>query len=402
VGVRLAIRSILLVALACGFASPELARAEEADDYTCRSRLSKDSVAILDSWVNARIRETIEDANRRTRGGCDVSCFFSEMRGRVGGSYPHPITLIPHSRLGGWINDQKEIERCHLRFRETIYGAKAYNQPWLYPFNHRIIFVADSIRLAGRTVGLDKIDHFIREGLDHWRSIANGESADIAASVAREMGPPRKQFSWTEYGLKGLSLTGVVSYADIAAGYSGYRFWDELLSLRRPESYVAYDAATHTYSQLRTFTFADYVNDAWDEGINYSFFDPPLGKQVAEALKQRSLTMPVSDCRHLAELPQASLYVNPGCLASRSAGVTPVAIRRVAAALQPIARLWKPRMPIVQKTTVSDASPARTSGSGMCGRVGVMAPRMPSDTYTSGLTRTRYFMIGTADRPCHG
>jgi hypothetical protein len=316
--VRRAIRPILLVALACGVFWPGLAQAEEADNYTCRSRLTRDSLAILDVWINQKIQETIDEINRRTGGGCDAACLFSGLRGRVGASYPHPVTLIPHSRFGRWINDRKDIDRCHLKFGETIYGAKAYNQVWLYPFYGRIIFVADSIRLAGRTVGLDKIDHFIREGLDHWRSIADGTSADIAASVAREMGPEKKQFAWTEYGLKGMSLTGVVAYADIAAGYFGYRFWDELLSLEQPGSYVAYDADSGRYSQRRQFTFADYVNDAWDEGINYSLFDPKLGKQVAEALKQRSLTMPVSDCRPLATLPQAALYVNPACLAARA------------------------------------------------------------------------------------
>jgi hypothetical protein len=292
------------------------ARAEEADDLTCRSRLSKDAVQILDSWVNAKIRETIDDANRRGGAGCDRACLYGELRSNVGGSYPNPVTMIPHSRFGGWVNDQKTIERCHLKFGETIYGAKSYNLPWMYPFNGRIIFIADSIRLAGRTVGLDKIDHFIREGLDHWRNINERSGGDIAASMAREVGSPGSHFAWTESGVKGMSLTGVFAYADLAAGFYGYRFWDELLSLGRPDSYVVYDAATRRYSQRRPFTFADYVNDAWDEGINYSAFDPKLAKEVEAALKKRALTLPVSDCHGLAKLPQAQLYVNPACLPS--------------------------------------------------------------------------------------
>jgi hypothetical protein len=311
--------------LAAGLVRP--AFAEEADDLTCRSRLSKDAVLILDGWINARIRQAIDDANRRGGSGCDAACLFAELRSRVGGSYPNPVTMIPHSRFGGWINDQKTVERCHLKFRETIYGAKSYNLPWMYPFNGRIIFVADSIRLAGRTVGLDKIDHFIREGLDHWRTI-DERGGDIAASVALEVGSPGRHLAWTESGVKGMSLTGVFAYADLAAGYYGYRFWEELLSIDRPDSYVAYDAASRHYSQRRPFTFAAYVNDSWDEGINYSKFDESLAKEVAVALKQRSLTLPVSDCRGLAQLPQAPLYVNPACLppahgatAPRPAGV---------------------------------------------------------------------------------
>ena len=239
---------LIAVVLAAGVAGP--VSAEEADDLTCRSRVSKDALAILDSWVNARIRETIEDANRRGGAGCDAACLFADLRGSVGASYPNPVTMIPHSRFGGWINDQKNLDRCHLKFSETIYGAKSYNLPWMLPFNGRIIFVADSIRLSGRTVGLDKIDHFIREGLDHWRTV-DEHGGDIAASVALEVGAPGKRFAWTESGVKGMALTGVFAYADLAAGYYGYRFWDDLLSIGRPDSYVAYDAAARRYAQRR-------------------------------------------------------------------------------------------------------------------------------------------------------
>jgi hypothetical protein len=324
---RTAVRVSVLAAMVLSLGLSGVARAEEADDYSCRGRLSKDATAILDSWVNAKIRETLDDANRRNLNGkgCDAACLFAELRGSVGGSYPHPVTMIPHSRFGRWINDQKNIERCHLKFSETIYGAKSYNLPWMFPFNSRIIFVVDSIRLGGRTVGLDKIDHFIREGLDHWRTI-DEHGGDIAASMAREVGSPGSHFAWTENGVKGLSLTGVFAYADLAAGYSGYRFWDELLSIGRPESYVAYDAETRRYSQLRPFTFGNYVNDAWDEGINYPKLDPDLAKEVAAALKKRGFTMPLSDCRGLAQLPQAQLYVNPGCLPPPAAAAPPAGV----------------------------------------------------------------------------
>lgn len=313
---RAAASRFLLAVLTLVVGAAGLARAEEADNLTCRSRLSRDAVAVLDGWVNARIQDAIDEANRR--GGCDEACLFAALRDAVGASYPHAVTRIPHSRFTEWIDRQPTIDRCHLKFGDTIYGAKPYNQVWLYPVNGRIIFVVDSIRLAGRTVGLDKIDHFIREGLDHWRAIHEQGVPGIAESVAREMGPAKKQFTWTEYGLKGLSLTGVLAYADIAAGYDGYRFWDDVLSLDAPGSYVAYDADVRRYRPRRPFTFADYVTDAWDEGLNYSTFDPPLGRQVAAVIAKRGLTLPVRDCRYLAALPQAELYVNPGCLPARS------------------------------------------------------------------------------------
>ena len=49
-----------------------------------------------------------------------------------------------------------------------------------------------------------------------------------------------------------------------------------------------------------------------------------------------------------------------------------------------------------------DDGPEATATIGMCGSDGVRTARIPSDTYTRGLIRTRYFMIGTADSPCQG
>lgn len=289
------------------------ARGDETDNFTCRGRLSVDAQPVLDAWVDARIQESIARANRRGRAACDAACLVAELQRQVGGSTPHPLTLIPHSRFERWIDGQPQVERCHLALAETIYGARPYNQPWLFPFLGRVILVSDSILLSGHVVGLDKINHFIREGLAHWRHVNRGED-DIASSIAREWGPPHRQFRWTEYGLKGLSLPGVLSYADVAAGYAGFRFWSDLLSLDGPESYVAYDAELRRYTQPRAFRFDKYVNDAWDEAINVSEFQPALAREVQAALRQRGLTSPAADCRSLGALPDASLYVNPACL----------------------------------------------------------------------------------------
>jgi hypothetical protein len=219
------------------------------------------------------------------------------------------------------VSDLPDLDRCHLPFRETIYGARAYNRPWMYPFHRRIIFVADSIRLTGRVVGLDKMNHFIREGLVHWRAV-NERGATIASDIARELGSPTQHAAWTEQGLKGVALTGVLAYADLAASYCGFRFWSDLLAVGGPQSFVEFDRTAGRLRQARTFSFAAYVNDAWDETINRSKLDVKLRQEVEAAIRKRGLS-PGGDCRHLAGLPDAALYVNPECLAEGAGGTTP-------------------------------------------------------------------------------
>ena len=290
--------------------------ADETDNFTCRSRPMRDALEQLDRLMNARIREAVARANDRAGNRCDAACFErlarDELREKIGGSYRPLPTLIPHATFMKSVSDLPDLDRCHLRFSETIYGARAYNRPWMYPFHRRIIFVADSIRLAGRVVGLDKMNHFIREGLEHWRAV-NEQGATIASDLARELGTPTRHAAWTEQGLKGVGLTGVLAYADLAASYSGFRFWSDLLTLERPQSFVEVDPVGGRLRQARVFTFATYVNDAWDETINRSKLDAKLRQEVEATLRRRGLS-PGSDCRHLAALPDARLYVNPECL----------------------------------------------------------------------------------------
>ena len=109
-----------------------------------------------------------------------------------------------------------------------------------------------------------------------------------------------------------MSLTGVFSYADLAAGYAGYRFWTDLLSVGGAGSLVA-GGTSPGFVLQRRFSFSSYVTDAWDEAINCSTFHPDLGKEVVVALEKRGLRCPVTACHHLAALPDAPLYVNPAC-----------------------------------------------------------------------------------------
>ena len=301
---------ILVTAIIVG--APAVAAADETDNFTCRARLRRDSLEALDRIMNARIAQVVKRANAKG-AACDGACLVRALQREIGGSYRHPLTLVPHARIEKWMKESRDIERCRLAFGDSIYGARPYNQPWLFPFTGRIILLADSIRLANTVVGIDKVNHFIREGHAHWREMQR-ESATIDDVMRAELGKPGRQFRWNEYGLKGWSLTGVLAYADLAASYSGYRFWSALLEMDTPASYIVREPGTGRFVVRRPFTFADYVNDAWDEGINCSEFQSGLAKEVSAALKQRGLACPASDTNGLGALPDAPLYVNPRLL----------------------------------------------------------------------------------------
>lgn len=301
--------------LAVSIVIPGPAFADETDNFTCRLRVLRDSLSALDAIMNARIQNTLARVNQRSER-CDETCLVRELQADIGGAYRHPLTGIPHSRFERWIGERNDVDRCRIAFGNSIYGARPYNQPWLFPFTGRIILIADSVRVDGHLIGIDKINHFIREGLSHWKA-SREPGASITAVMRKELGSPGHQFRWSEYGLKGWSLTGVLAYSDLAASYSGYRFWSDLSLIGGPSSYVARDVASGQFVARRPFTFAAYINDAWDESVNCSEFQSGLAKQVASALAKRQMTCPVSNASSLSGLPDGQLYVNPKILAGR-------------------------------------------------------------------------------------
>jgi hypothetical protein len=294
--------------------------ADETDNFTCRSRPLRDAMPLADALVNAEIAAAVARANARGPV-CDAGCLARALQDGVGANVRQRLTGIPHARLARLIERHPDVDRCHLDFRTSIYGARPYHRPWLLPFLGRVIWLADSIRLADRIVGLDKINHFLREGLAHWR-LVDDAGVDLPTVMARELGSEWRRWSLTERGLKGASLTGVLAYADLAASYAGYRFWRDLLAADQPDAFVVRDENTQRFVTRRRFTFAEYVTDAWDEAVNCSAMRPRLAREVTAALSRRGVTCPIADCASLAALPDARLYVNPGCLAQAEARVT--------------------------------------------------------------------------------
>lgn len=109
-------------------------------------------------------------------------------------------------------------------------------------------------------IGVDKLGHFMAEGYGYYqRAIEPGGS--------NWMLPSNGGIS-TENTYFGLHVSGVKSFADLSANFSGYQFWASILDGQNP-----YYGCNHgEFVKLRQFDWADYVTDAWDEGINCSQF----------------------------------------------------------------------------------------------------------------------------------
>jgi hypothetical protein len=141
------------------------------------------------------------------------------------------------------------------------------------------------------------------QGLDYFKRV-QVDGADLDHVLRFEHG---------EDGIWGLGATGVKSFSDMATNYAGYRFWSSLYQGAEP--YVRCEE-DRRWVKGRSFTWADYVTDAWDEAINCSEMVPSLSARVQQNTAKLGLACPIDPlrCFALSRLEKAEFYVNPFCL----------------------------------------------------------------------------------------
>ncbi len=274
----------LLLALVGG-----TAHAYEVDNFTGRDRPVSDSLQVLDGRVNAILRKAAKKANQESPFRCNRVLLRSQVLRWV---RPDPISFLEL-----WATFSDEIDRIEVARSQSVYsGARLGESPAIW-----LAGIGQSFKLDGKIVGTDKLGHFFMQGFGYFKEVEDGKTIDQV--VRAEHG---------EDGIFGLTTTGVMSYADMAANYSGYTFWKELYAGEKP--YFRCEEGKG-WVQTRSFTWKDYVSDAWDEAINCSVMKPSLGERVEANLRKQGMSCPVSAarCSQLEQLEFADVLVSPRC-----------------------------------------------------------------------------------------
>jgi len=273
-------------------------RASETDSFTERNQPIPDVAEVLNRHTNELLDAAIADANAppiQLLGleryleptSCNVARLYSEINQRMGG--PLVGTLETFANTSGSLS-QRRLSR-----RESIYHAfRIFEAPSLGGDEGRLAAV---VNLGGSLVGADKLGHFFSQGYSYFeKAYLQGKGLNAALDYGE----------WSERTYYGALLTGVYSYADLAANLNGMRFWINLLK-EHPDPlgddgrlpYVS--CFQGHWIKNRDFDWRDYVDPAWDEAINCSRFrNETLMEKVDEAigvLEQRyheRLSCPIS------------------------------------------------------------------------------------------------------------
>ena len=249
---------LLVTLLACS-ACPG-AFAYESDQYLNRTVKVEDSLAVLDEQVNLALDRILGRCNPpETRKEVAVAVYRE-----LGGLYWA-------DRIERWAAKSEAVDKYpQTRYRSIYRGMPIWATRVAFLFG-----VGRSFRINGVMVGSDKFGHFISQGFKYYRRELAGLPEETIVRRGR----------FAERWLFGQFTTGIYSNADLVANYEGYRFYKSLFD----DGVVAGKKAVlalHNgrYIRQRDFTWADHINNYWDEALNPSFNVDALDRRLKRAI----------------------------------------------------------------------------------------------------------------------
>lgn len=130
-------------------------------------------------------------------------------------------------------------------------------------------------------IGSDKFGHFLSTGYEYLEAYLETKDETLAANLSQEDAEKRALFATAVRGLitEGTILGGwtsrVFSYGDLAANFAGFEFFKAVVDDKSP--YFVYDKQDSTWKKgPKIFQWADFIEPAWDEGINCSSYHRSL------------------------------------------------------------------------------------------------------------------------------
>lgn len=264
----------------------------EVDNFTDRETLVTDSLPKLDESIN-KILSRAEKGVRREKGKeCSVVFLRQEIL--------RWIRPDPAGQLEIWLELTDKINRTHVGINKSIYQNVNFKEAPIL----KVVGIGRSMLLNGQVVGTDKVGHFFMQGLGYYDLVKGGKPLEKVLLEDHQ-----------EDGLWGTKTSGIKSYADMATNYQGYRFWSELTQGPRP--YFRCDEKLGWVNE-RKFTWAEYVNPAWDEAINCSEMKPAIQTKVNQYLASKGLRCPLKpqDCVKIVGMEHAEFFTSPQCKAT--------------------------------------------------------------------------------------
>lgn len=240
-------------------AYPHITQAAETDAFTTRYQKIPNAIPMINQEVNRRIDHALVELNRT-----QAPCQSSELDSALSRELRRPFRGL----IEEFIETSNQVPHQKVLLENSIYQ----NMPLLFNLALTVgswmgIGLTSHIQHDGLLIGADKFGHFFDEGYYYYYIV---HRQGFLLEKALRFG------ELIESTFEGSGSSGIYSYADLAANYSGYHFWQDTLG-SSPENlqskYVSCSGDRKGYwTSKAPVDLKSYLGPAWDEGMNCNGF----------------------------------------------------------------------------------------------------------------------------------
>lgn len=317
----------LILILSVGLSLQMAATGSEIDSFSTRYQLTEDVTANLNAITNQQLALAAERANKALykrnkrrqsfnlpSQSCDDHLFYKQMVRLLVKAPINPLETYIH-------NHPQMIAQSQRDRKATIYSEFTFYET---PALGILPKIGATVKIGDFVIGTDKFGHFLTEGWVYFKHIhrtaksdevledTDTDPAEQSHSVTTD--PNLEPITWIiEHGdwlekyPYGALTTGVYSHADLVANLNGLHFWQQLLATdasKLPGMPVLgpyFVCQNQQWVQIKHFDWLEYVDAAWDEGINCNRFrNADIEAKVQTKISQlehqmgRSLSCPLA------------------------------------------------------------------------------------------------------------
>lgn len=282
---------ICISALALGTGISMDLDAKEVDTFSLANATLTDVATLLDKEINIHLTAAIEVSNREP-AICSKNALYGSIRKEFGNHV--------FDRFTKKLFRSKTFPKTTIKVSNSIYSGVGPSAPILWA-QGKLGAGLTAIQYNGIRIGLDKLEHFFGSGYLYFKKHYL-EHAPLTEALY--FGAER------EIGVLGGYTTGVISFADLSANFSGMRFWNHLLNenpdaigQQNLEPYIGCNNGRWTL--MHPVTLKNYVDRTWDEAFNCNRYSSiGLARNVQSNIEQlsRKLNKTLSCQTHEAQL----------------------------------------------------------------------------------------------------
>jgi hypothetical protein len=262
----------------------------ELDSLTNRDPQLIDSYSVLNLELNNRMALAVKEANESKK----KSCRFKTLRKKLKKSLKAGIKdFYLFSPIEHFANKSELVDRQVTKKKESIYRHINFFQS--VPIN--VYPLGGTIKVSDHFIAGDKFSHFFNVGFTYYkRHYKKKRKLERIVNFGH----------FTEVTIYGKGSSGVYSYSDQVANFNGMRFWGRVEGVGidpitgNPNVELKYfDCVDNKWEQIRKFDWLDYVDSAWDEGVNCNAYrtkkfekDVILAMEELSSERGREITCP--------------------------------------------------------------------------------------------------------------